>query len=510
MASFLAASTAHASGLYFSWRGVRPLGRGGAFVAGADDLGSIWYNPAGIYDSGTQILGDVAWLNFTTEFQRRALIKQKDPNSGAVVATYEQTFPESEGTSPIIPIPTLAGSYKVHDDWVIALGMQTPYAAITSFPEEVDDKPAPQRYSLITLDGSLLTVLGAFVAWAPHEQFRIGAGFNLLLGSFVATSMLSTCVPDRFFCAPEQPEWDAKVQLDAGPFAAPSGNIGIQYLPHKQWRIGLSFQGPMAVRSPAKFRERMPSSPIFETAYQEGEDGTVSFDLPWVLRAGVEFRPIEDLRLELTGTVEGWAMHDGIEVTSDDVALRNVVGFPDPYKIPDITMVRGFQNAGSVRLGAEYSFKLLDYEWQARAGVGYESSAIPNEYLSALTLDMDKITMGMGMSMNVGAWRFDIVYAHVFGISQDVDPAEGRVPLINPLEANTTEEHYVNGGHYAARANVLGVGLRYQFGVSPEPETKPAGHPGDPQNPQSQPYWANPPNEETQPPPEGENKPWGN
>src|ERR1700691_3535901 len=41
------AGEARASGLYFSDRGVRPLGRGGAFVAGADDLGAIWYNPAG-------------------------------------------------------------------------------------------------------------------------------------------------------------------------------------------------------------------------------------------------------------------------------------------------------------------------------------------------------------------------------------------------------------------------------------------------------------------------------
>ncbi|HTJ83123.1 MAG TPA: hypothetical protein VL400_15500, partial [Polyangiaceae bacterium] len=34
-----ASSEAHAGGLYVTDRGVRPLGRGGAFVAGADDLG---------------------------------------------------------------------------------------------------------------------------------------------------------------------------------------------------------------------------------------------------------------------------------------------------------------------------------------------------------------------------------------------------------------------------------------------------------------------------------------
>ena len=49
---------AHAGGLYFSDRGVRPMGRAGAFVAGADDLGALWYNPAGLADAGTSLLGD--------------------------------------------------------------------------------------------------------------------------------------------------------------------------------------------------------------------------------------------------------------------------------------------------------------------------------------------------------------------------------------------------------------------------------------------------------------------
>ena len=39
---------ADAGGFYFSDRGVRPMGRAGAFVAGADDLNATYYNPAGI------------------------------------------------------------------------------------------------------------------------------------------------------------------------------------------------------------------------------------------------------------------------------------------------------------------------------------------------------------------------------------------------------------------------------------------------------------------------------
>ena len=70
----LAPSTAGAAGLYFADRGVRPLARGGAFIAGADDLGAIAYNPAGIYEAGSQLLVDASWLHFTSDYTRRSLV----------------------------------------------------------------------------------------------------------------------------------------------------------------------------------------------------------------------------------------------------------------------------------------------------------------------------------------------------------------------------------------------------------------------------------------------------
>jgi len=64
MAALLGASRAEAGGLFFSDRGVRPMGRGGAFVAGADDLGAIYYNPAGILEAGNQVLVDASAMVF--------------------------------------------------------------------------------------------------------------------------------------------------------------------------------------------------------------------------------------------------------------------------------------------------------------------------------------------------------------------------------------------------------------------------------------------------------------
>src|SRR3954453_10223575 len=108
-----AGSDARAAGLYFSDRGVRPMGRAGAFVAGADDLGAIHYNPAGLADAGSSILVDFAWLRFQNEYTRELSIVDADNTVRTV------TSPTVRGTSPIIPIPTIAGSLALNEQWTI-------------------------------------------------------------------------------------------------------------------------------------------------------------------------------------------------------------------------------------------------------------------------------------------------------------------------------------------------------------------------------------------------------
>ncbi len=479
----LAPADAGAAGLYFSEPGVRPLARGGAFVAGGDDLSTAWYNPAGFYDAGTEFLFDASWLNYTNDYTRRAIVDQRDPNTGQVVSSYEQTFPAVRGSTPVLPIPSLLGSLQVHRDWVIALGAVAPYAAIVSYPDAIDNnQPAPQRYSLITLDGSALAIVGAAVAWRPHRMVRVGAGFEMLLGKFVSTTMFSGCIPDRFFCAPEQPEWDTLTQLTAGPIAAPSGNVGVKVLPHKQWKIGVAFQAPFFVRAPATVHARLPKTPVFEQASQEGENASVAFQLPWMLRFGVQFEPVQRLALELDGTVEGWAMHDNITVTPKDIVLRNIPGFPNPYPLAEQVIPHNFRNAGSVRLGGEYGIPIGNYKLTVRGGLSYETSAVPAEYVSALTVDGQKIATSLGGGLHVGHWRFDLVYAHIFEFDTDVDPRDAKGPLLIPVKASTPEPtHTVNGGHYSVAGNVLGLGLMYQFDrprwVQPDEEPKPEPKP---------------------------------
>lgn len=462
----LASSHASAAGLYFSDRGVRPLGRGGAFVAGADDLGAVYYNPAGILEARSQVLADMSWLHFTGDYTRRARLDQVDPTTGQPTGlAYEKTFPSVHGTSPVLPIPTLAVSSSLGvERAAFAVGVWAPYAAITSYPESASGKPAPQRYSLLTLGGSALAVVGAWGAYELTPSLSVGAGLEMLVGTFESSIALSTCVPERFLCAPEDPSWDATTRLKVGPIWSPSGNVGAVWKASSTWRFGSSLQLPFWIDAPATVDVRLPTSSFFDAASQSGERAHVKFRLPWTLRGGVEARPSASTRVELALVYEAWSMHDEIRVVPDDVVLRDVATFPAAYKVGPMSIGRGFRDTWSARFGAEQSVKLGGYPIDLRAGLLYERSAVPPAMLSVLTVDLDKLAITAGASLHLGRLRLDGVVAQIVTAPADVSTSEASVAQVSPVRANPSPTpHTVNAGEYRASATVLGVGLAYRL-----------------------------------------------
>jgi long-chain fatty acid transport protein len=459
---------AYASGLFVSERGVRPLGRGGAFVAGGDDLGAIAYNPAGIFDAGASLLIDGAVVIYQSQYTRQSLLRQVDPNTGEVVATYEQTFPTVDGSSAPLPLPTLAGSFIVHPDWRVAIGAYAPYGTLPSYPAELEDEsPAPQRYSLISLDGTALIVLGGYAAWRPIEPLTLGIGVELLLGQFQARKALTACVPERFFCAPEDPRWDALNEIKAAPIVTPSGSLGLTWEFYEGWRLGTSFHLPFWIIAPATVKTRLPSTPLFRTVEQKGDSATLEFQIPWVVRLGLEMRDVAPgLRVEVGVDYHHWAMHDAISLSSGDIALTNVPGFPEEYILPDLSIARGFQSVLGARIGAEYAIDASDaVTVTPRLGFSYETSAIPTEYLSVLSLDAGKATPSAGLGITVDdKARFDLVYAHQFYPEVVVAPEEARLEQTYPLKANPAQRpDYINGGTYNWTADIVGIGFSYTF-----------------------------------------------
>jgi long-chain fatty acid transport protein len=458
-AGALASARAEAAGLYFSDRGVRPMGRGGAFVAGADDLGAVWYNPAGIADAGSAALVDFSWLRFSVDYTRELLVRDSDDT------IRKFTSAKVSGKAPVLPLPTLAISHAFgkQKQWTIAAAVLAPYVALVSYPDMVDGKPSPARYAMGSFNGSLMAIPGVWASWKPVPELRLGAGLLALTGVFQTTVTFSASPQDRLLGAPEQPEFDASAQLSAGPIFAPSLSGGAIFVPAPEVRFGLSGQLPMIVSAPAKLRIRLPSSTVFDSATQDGIDTHVRFELPAILRLGMEVRPIDTLRIEVAYVREFWSTHKAIDIANRNISLDGIAGMPPKIVLPDIAFPRGFQDSNSYRIGAEYHYSIGSYPLDIRAGMNYETSAVPKAYLSLSSLDFDKLTLSMGGSLYVGKrWRFDGLYAHLFASSVYTPPEIAQIPRVNPIKGNAPFEP-VNGGWYSASADLIGVGLNYKF-----------------------------------------------
>jgi long-chain fatty acid transport protein len=462
-----APSVAHAAGLYVTDRGVRPLGRGGAFVAGADDLGAIWYNPAGLADAGSSVLVDFAWPDFNVQYTRQLRIQNPD---GTI---QEPVSPTVNGSNSFLPYPTIAGSYAFgpRKQLTVAFGVLAPYISLTTFPMTIKDPQtgaqvaSPARYAMGSFNGSLMAVPGAWIAWEPVKQFRIGAGLMALAGTFQTTVTFSTSPATGLLAAAEDPSYDSSAQLSAGPVFAPAGNIGITVVPVEEVRFGLSGQTPMVIDAPAQLRMQLPSASIYQGASQDGTSAHIHFVLPAILRAGVEVRPAKGLRIEAAYVRELWSEQQTIDIGINNISLDNVGAntLGSKVAIPNITFPRGFQDSNSYRLGAEYHYSIGGYPVDTRLGFSYETSGVPTDYVSISSLDFTKVIASIGGSLYVSKhWRFDGTYAHVFYWNTYVDPNTAAIGRVNPIAGNPAFAP-VNGGWYSATADVFGVGMNYKF-----------------------------------------------
>jgi long-chain fatty acid transport protein len=460
IALLTAAGSARGAGLYFSDRGVRPMGRAGAFVAGADDASAIWYNPAGLADAKSQLLFDAAWLRFSATYDRELRVLDADD----VYRTVRS--PRVSGSSPFIPIPTIAATYQFGKDkeWTLAGGLLAPYVAITTYPETVNGQPSPARYASIrSYDGTLMAIPGVWMAYKPTEAFRFGMGLQALVGMYRTTVIYSVSPEDRLAGAPEQPEFDAESQINVGPIFAPTANMGATVVPDEKIRFGVSGQLPTIISSSAKIKVRLPTNAVFDDARVTGDTVHVKIKLPAIFRFGVELRPWKTLRAELAYVRELWSIHESIDSVPEGVSIDNVPGLPPQVKIPPLVIPRSFQDSHSLRVGGEYTLDAWGYPLSLRAGFAYETSAVPRPYLSLLTVDMNKTIFSLGGSLHVGErWRLDAVFAHLSAASVYVSPDQAKIPRLNPIKGNAPLEA-VNGGTYDASANLFGVGVVYKF-----------------------------------------------
>lgn len=441
----LFAADAFAAGFYLPGRGVRPLGRGGAYVvSGGQNLNSIWYNPANIAGlEDVTLTIDLALINLEFEHTRapRTL-----PNGET------QTYDPVRNQAPPKADPQLLiGGPLGVDGLAWGFGVYAPYLSGHTFPET-----GAQRYVLVDNDPSLLVFLHAVVAYEIGDHLRIGAGFQNVPAHFVLINVASGYT--GLVGDPEDENLDILTKIELKDAFVPSGNIGVWVKLSEFIEAGISGQLPVVFRdTDAKLTTRLPSHPLFQNAQVEGDTLTSTIKFPPVVRAGLRFvQPTWDL--ELAGVWEGWSILSELNAVPNDIKVTNVPGLGS-IPVGPLTIPLKWEDTFSVRLGSD--FQVNDH-FTGRAGYIFETAAIPDETYSVFLADSTKHALTLGGTFQfTESLSLDAGFGYYYMRPRNITNSEWR--QINPTDDQGKVTLIVANGTYKQTYVAGGLGVNWAF-----------------------------------------------
>lgn len=470
MLAFALISSAWASAYYFADVGVRSFGRAGAFVAGADDINAMYYNPAAL----TRLRGGVAKVDLAFVSQHVLFDRADEVDNGETVV-----FDPVYNVAKPFKIPNLGVSFNARlPSTTFAIGLYPPYAPDVSY-----DPAGPQRYTLVdtaVIQTNVGPSVGHRFDWAGLPWLSVGAGLAWSLMSVEQELVLSTSGTD-------DPSGDIAFRVAAtDPFAF-TWNAGVLVEP-----VSGRFALAAAVQPPIRFAARGEMVGDFSShgAYTAGiitnTDGVVRDDdvslevtMPLVLRGGVLVRPVQRLEVELAGVWQKWDTIDVILVDDVEMVLHTS-SFGDVLIEGPVELPAGYQNAWSVRLGAEYD---LNDHLAVRGGGLYESSAIPARTQGVGLVDGPKWGYGVGGTVRLplpgeqGHRRrvaLDVGWSQSFITPRTITDSEVTQVKIGFPSGEVEDGKVVGNGDFESRLSVFGAGLEFAWGL---PEA--AGPPAD-------------------------------
>jgi long-chain fatty acid transport protein len=439
----LLSALAHAGGYYFSDSGIVAAGRGGAWVAGADNQFAMYHNPAGL------IRVDAPTISAGLSGVRQPVWFERVDEAGNVL-------PAVRNQAPAFAVPELGFAMPVGDNAALAFGFTSPFAPTFDY-----DPDGAQRYSMIDSTIWLFSV-GPAGAWRPTPWLTVGGGLGIQALRVDQRLKVTTSGPRND--GSDLPTGDILVEARTWDRGRPFWNAGVLIEPHERVSIGL------AITPPARFRAKGPGSLDFtghslesnlDQTVWDDPSVTLNVDLPVVLRAGVAVRPRPNIEIELAGTYEGWSSLADIQVEDIDVTVTSEsLGIAREVP-PTLSLPAGFRDNFSVRLGGEWR---AHERLELRAGAMWERGALAPDRLSLALVDPWKLQGSVGASVWLvdGRVRFDGMASYLHLPTLRID--NSQVDQVGvPVLTESVNTAIVGNGTLRSHGWTTGVRASYVF-----------------------------------------------
>lgn len=474
----LLVAQAHASAYYFLDSGTRSIGRGGAFIVGADDTSAQYYNPAALANVKRTMVNVNVWgVNQYIHFDRA------DDDAGEYEPIENESPPiiEPQG-GVIIPLRGVAPFLK----WTtLAVGLYVPTSPYLKYPTD-----GAQRYAL---DDSLIWQIYAGPSIAQRMPFAdwitVGAGLQYTFlrvdESITATSCTTFEQDEDGSCPGDDEANDILLQIKSWDTMKWSANFGVMVEPTPWLKFGGAAQPPIHYEPTGSMTASFnDENALVSSQLEPNKDGKYSYtdkdirvlvDVPWIVRAGVEVRPVDKVAIELDGTWTQWSALSKLSITDVNLTLAKKEGgqlTEDLVVNDDVNFATGYKDAWSGRLGGDYT----PLDWlKVRAGIHYETSAIPDTTQGVQLVDGTKYGFGVGGTFTIAKRvAFDVAFAQQFLGNRTISDSDLRqqaliydLDLVDPENTKTSvgQGRVVGNGDFVSQLTFVGVGATVYLGA---------------------------------------------
>jgi long-chain fatty acid transport protein len=389
-----------AGGFQINLQGQRQIGMGHTGTGYAIDAATIFFNPGGMgwLDTMVNLSAGVSFIIPRTQYLE------------AYPGTYTAEMVHNTGT----PFEFYY-SASLNKNLYAGVGIYTPFGSRAQWADDWKGQFIIREIDLKTI------FIQPTLSWKINEHLGIGAGFVIATGNF----SLRKGIPVQNLAA-EYGEGNLE-----GNASGTGVNAGI-YFASGKLSAGINYRS--SVTAKVSEGDATFSVPGYLEQYFPDTKFSASINLPSVLSVGLGYKLSKKISLAADINFIGWSSYDSLRIDFET----------NTEKLEDISSARDYKDVFIYRLGAEY---FLNNKITLRAGAYYDTSPVPDGYLTPETPDSDRIGLTAGASFN-------------FKNNLHVD-----VSLLYNQTQKRTDTNLETGfsGTYQTKTVVPGIGFSYMF-----------------------------------------------